>query len=80
MRIKLGSINIDDSLRQALWWYYNRIGWPDTRNPRTCPKASREMTRNYIVDSGLYTLETDVSFEYQQAIDFFESPDYEKCS
>ena len=80
MRLKLGSIDVDDSLRRALWWYYNRSDWSDTRNPRTCPAASREETRQYIIDNGLYALENDVSFEYEQAIDFFEKPDYEKCS
>ena len=63
MRIKLGSVTVTDLERRAVWWYFNGAGYKG--NPKTCPKASREDTKQTILDLGLMAVFDDLTYSYQ---------------
>jgi hypothetical protein len=44
--------DVDDYYRRALWWEGHPGEWPDHKDPRKCPMATREDVRDQLWAQG----------------------------
>ncbi len=72
MKIQLGTIDIDDNDRRALWWYDNDTELRAGHDIKTCPMATEKECKEFIITAGRLELES-VSYQYECASE--EHPD-----
>ena len=66
MKITLRTQYYSDDDRRALWWNMHGNGY--TKNPATCPMASREECRNHLENVG-HSDDMDMNDEWMRDIE-----------
>ncbi len=69
MKVNLGTIEVGDDIRRAIWWWDH--GFDYGGNPHQCPKAGHKELKNWY---RLYgdTMDDDLMGKYQEALEVWD--------